>query len=199
MRQNYAEGLDGEEITRIESHISGILKAVGEDPAREGLLDTPHRVAMAYEYLTSGYRTRLDELLNDAIFSDTNNDMVIARDIEVYSICEHHMLPFYGRAHIAYIPNKKILGLSKIPRIVDMYARRLQIQERLTRQIQETLAQVLEPQGVAVVIQCRHMCMMMRGVEKQNSDVITSSMWGSFQTNAKTRNEFLSLVGMGHR
>jgi GTP cyclohydrolase I len=196
MGNNPSEELPADAIDSLTVSISNILSAIGEDPEREGLIRTPHRVAKAYEYLTSGYRMNLEEIINDAVFSDTNNGMVIARDIELYSLCEHHLLPFYGKAHIAYIPNSKIIGLSKIPRIVDMFSRRLQIQERLTSQIQETLTEVLEPQGVAVVIQSRHMCMMMRGVEKQNSEVTTSSMSGVFQTNEKTRMEFLSLIRM---
>ncbi len=194
MTENYAKKLSERNLTGLKENIHDMLVNVGEDPQREGLLRTPHRVAEAYDFLTSGYRTDLDVLLNDAIFTDRSDGMVIARDVEVYSLCEHHLLPFYGRAHIAYIPDKKIIGLSKIPRIVDMFARRLQIQERLTRQIQETLTEVLEPMGVAVVIQSRHMCMMMRGVEKQNSEVTTSSMSGVFQENHKTRNEFLNLI-----
>ena len=181
-------------IEAIEQSIRSLITEIGEDPDREGLIRTPNRVAKAYEFLTSGYRQNLDELLNDALFTEANNGMVIARDIEVYSMCEHHMLPFFGRAHIAYIPRSKVIGLSKIPRIVDMFARRLQVQERLTGQIQETLNEVLDADGVAVVLKCKHMCMMMRGVEKQNSDVVTSSVSGIFQTNEKTRMEFLSLI-----
>jgi len=181
-------------IEAIEQNIRSLITEIGEDPDREGLIRTPNRVAKAYEFLTSGYRQNLDELLNDALFTEANNGMVIARDIEVYSMCEHHMLPFFGRAHIAYIPRNKVIGLSKIPRIVDMFARRLQVQERLTGQIQETLNEVLDADGVAVVLKCKHMCMMMRGVEKQNSDVVTSSVSGIFQNNEKTRMEFLSLI-----
>jgi GTP cyclohydrolase I len=196
MESNPSKPLSSDEISRIEKSVHSILTSVGEDPDREGLVKTPTRVARAYEFLTSGYRTDLSEILNDAIFSDVNEGMIIAKDIEIYSLCEHHLLPFYGRAHIGYIPNKKIIGLSKMPRLVDMFARRLQIQERLTEQIQKSLTEILEPQGVAVVIQSRHMCMMMRGVEKQNSEVITSSMGGIFQTNEKTRIEFLDLIRM---
>lgn len=185
------------DLSRIESKIFEILEAVGEDPSREGLIKTPHRVARAYDFLTSGYRTDLETLINEAIFSDTNDGMVVSKDIELYSMCEHHMLPFFGKAHIAYIPNKKVIGLSKIPRIVDMFARRLQIQERLTTQIQETLTTILEPRGVAVVIESRHMCMMMRGVQKQNAEVTTSSMSGVFRSSEKTRMEFLNLIRRG--
>jgi GTP cyclohydrolase I len=178
----------------IEKNVEEILRAIGEDPQREGLLRTPTRVAKSYEYLTSGYRQNIDEIVNEAIFNETTNGMIIARDIEVYSLCEHHILPFYGKAHIAYIPNGKIIGLSKIPRIVDMFARRLQVQERLTVEIQRALQEVLQPAGVAVAIKCKHMCMMMRGVEKQNSEVVTSSVSGIFESNEKTRMEFLSLI-----
>ena len=183
---------------QVEQSMKSVLTAIGEDPAREGLLKTPERVARAYNFLTSGYRTKLEDIVNDAVFSDANDGMVIARDIEVYSLCEHHMLPFYGRAHIGYIPNKKIIGLSKLARIADMFARRLQVQERLTVEIGRALYEVLEPQGVGVVIKCKHMCMMMRGVEKQNSEVFTSSMLGSFRDNESTRNEFLDLIRAPH-
>jgi len=179
---------------QIAKNIHDILLNIGEDPSREGLIKTPQRVAEAYEYLTSGYRTNIHQIVNDAIFHESNEGMVIARDIEIYSLCEHHMLPFYGRAHVAYIPDKKIIGLSKIPRIVEIFARRLQVQERLTEQIQKAISEVLEPQGVAVVLKCKHMCMMMRGVEKQNSEVLTSSMSGIFLKNHPTRMEFLDLI-----
>jgi len=181
----------------IEKHFTEILKYIGEDPEREGLVETPGRAAEAWRFLTQGYTMNLEEIVNDAVFNEGNDGMIIVRDIEVYSLCEHHLLPFYGRAHIGYIANKKIIGLSKIARIVDMFARRVQIQERLTRQIQETLNQVLAPQGVGVVMKCKHMCMMMRGVEKQNSEVFTSSMSGVFQANASTRIEFLDLIRTG--
>jgi GTP cyclohydrolase I len=178
----------------LEESIKSILSLVGENPAREGLLRTPHRVAKAYEFLTSGYKQDIDTLLNGAIFTEKYDEMVIVKDIDFFSLCEHHMLPFYGKAHIAYIPNGKIVGLSKIPRIVDMFSRRLQVQERMTRQIADTLYNTLEPDGVAVVIEGKHLCMMMRGVEKQNSVATTSAMLGSFRDDERTRNEFLKLL-----
>lgn len=186
------------EQEKIQSSIQEILTAIGEDPNREGLLKTPERVAKAYKFITSGYRISLEELLNNAIFHEEIEDMVIVQDIELYSLCEHHLLPFFGKAHVAYLPNKKIIGVSKIPRIVDMYARRLQVQERLTEQVANTLQQVLEPRGVAVVIEAHHLCMMMRGVEKQNSFLTTSSMLGTFKTSQPTRMEFLSLIHKRH-
>lgn len=178
----------------LEKAIDTILRELGEDPEREGLLKTPSRVADALQYLTSGYKQDVREVLNGAVFEEKYNEMVIVRDIDVFSLCEHHMLPFYGRAHVAYIPNGKIVGLSKLPRVVDMYAKRLQVQERLTQQIAQTLYDVLQPDGVAVVIEARHMCMMMRGVEKQNSLATTSAMLGVFQQDQKTRAEFLNLI-----
>ncbi len=178
----------------VAGSVTKILGAIGEDAGREGLLDTPHRVARAYDFLTSGYRMKLEDIVNDAVFSDANDGMVIARDIEVYSMCEHHMLPFYGRAHIGYIPGEKVIGLSKMARIVDMFGRRLQVQERMTVQIAEAMQEVLQPRGVGVVVKCKHMCMMMRGVEKQNSEVFTSSMHGLFRENESTRMEFLNLI-----
>ncbi len=181
-------------LNGIESSVHSILTEIGENPEREGLLRTPHRVAKAYKFLTSGYDQDIHKLLNEAIFEETYNEMVIVRDIDVFSLCEHHLLPFYGRAHIAYIPNGKIVGLSKLPRIVDMYAKRLQVQERLTQQIAQTLFDILQPDGVAVVIEARHMCMMMRGVEKQNSLATTSAMLGIFESQQKTRAEFLNLI-----
>jgi GTP cyclohydrolase I len=178
----------------VEAEYRSILKAVGEDPTREGLLNTPQRASKAMLFLTQGYRQSLEELINGALFATTNNEMVIVKDIELYSMCEHHLLPFFGRAHIGYIPNGKVLGLSKIPRIVDMYARRLQIQEQLTKQIGDCILEVTDAKGVAVVIEARHMCAMMRGVEKQNSSMTTSMMEGRFRDDSRTRQEFLTLI-----
>jgi GTP cyclohydrolase I len=178
----------------MEEHIRAILKQIGENPQREGLRDTPKRAAKALQFLTQGYTQKLDDIVNRAIFTAENDEMVIVRDIELYSMCEHHMLPFIGRAHVAYLPNKKVLGLSKIARIVDMYARRLQIQENLTRQIADSVLKVTGAKGVGVVIEAKHLCMMMRGVEKQNSSMTTSSMLGRFRTDARTRTEFLTLI-----
>ena len=179
----------------LEGIVEKMLEAVGEDPAREGLLQTPRRVAQSLEFLTSGYRQEIQTVLNGAVFSERYSEMVIVKDIDFYSLCEHHMLPFFGRAHVAYIPNGKILGLSKIPRIVEVFSRRLQVQERLTQQIADTLYQALNPDGVGVVLEARHMCMMMRGVEKQNSAATTSAMLGVFRDEVKTRQEFLTLIG----
>jgi GTP cyclohydrolase I len=181
----------------MEEEIKNILKYVGENPEREGLVSTPKRVKKAYEFLTSGYKADINSIINNAIFEEDANEMVLVRDIEMYSLCEHHLLPFYGRAHVAYIPNKKIIGISKIPRIVDVFARRLQVQERMTEQIAHALMDVLQPQGVAVVIKARHLCMMMRGVEKQNSELFTSCMLGAFKESSVTRNEFLDLIRTG--
>ena len=170
------------------------LELIGEDPKREGLLETPHRVAKAMKFLTEGYESSAEEVVGKGIFKEEHDNMIMVRDIELYSLCEHHMLPFFGKAHVAYIPNGKIVGLSKIPRIVDVYARRLQVQERLTEQIAEGLCRVLNPSGVGVVIEAYHLCMMMRGVQKQNSKTITSALRGAFREDPKTRDEFLRLA-----
>ena len=174
--------------------IRSILLKIGEDPTRDGLVNTPRRVDQSLRFLTSGYRMNADELLNKALFDVAYDEMVIVRDIELFSLCEHHLLPFFGKCHVGYLPDGRVIGLSKIPRLVDMYARRLQVQERLTTQIAETINQKIHPRGVAVVIEAQHLCMIMRGVEKQNSVAVTSSMLGVFKENQNTRNEFLNLV-----
>jgi GTP cyclohydrolase IA len=178
----------------MQDLITRLLEAVGEDPTREGLLKTPERVARSMEYLTSGYRTDIGDVLNGALFTVDYNEMVIVRDIDFYSLCEHHMLPFFGKCHVAYIPNGKVIGLSKVPRLVDMFARRLQLQERMTNQIAETIRETIQPLGVAVVCEGTHLCMAMRGVEKQQSTTVTSAMLGAFRSDARTRGEFLQLI-----
>ena len=179
----------------LEGLVGQMLTALGEDRKREGLVRTPHRVARAFEFLTEGYRQDVAKVLNGAIFNEPYSEMVIVKEIDFFSMCEHHLLPFFGRAHVAYIPHGKIVGLSKIPRIVEVFSRRLQVQERLTQQIAQTLFEALNPEGVGVVIEARHMCMMMRGVEKQNSVATTSAMLGTFRDDVKTRSEFLNLIG----
>jgi len=178
----------------VEKLVKTLLEEIGEDPKREGLVRTPLRVAKAYETLTQGYHQEIDEVLNGAIFNEKYDEMVLVKNIDFYSMCEHHMLPFYGKVHVAYIPDGKIVGLSKIPRIVEVFSRRLQVQERMTQQISDTINKYLSPVGVAVVAEAFHMCMMMRGVEKQNSSATTSAMHGVFQEDARTRMEFLDLI-----
>ncbi len=189
--QNMNEKYDQERVAEL---VRQLLVEFGEDPNREGLLKTPERVARAFEFLTSGYRADINKTINNALFEASTNNMIICRDIEVYSLCEHHMLPFYGRCHIGYIARAKVLGLSKLARIVDFYARRLQIQERLTAQVARQVKDLTQAEGVGVVMECRHLCMMMRGVEKQNSIMTTSSVLGSFHNDAPTRTEFLNLI-----
>lgn len=178
----------------VENLIKELLLKLGEDPDREGLLKTPSRVAKSLNYLTKGYNESVEEVVNGALFNEDLDEMVIIRDIDIFSMCEHHMLPFFGKCHVAYLPNKKIIGLSKIPRIVEIFARRLQVQERLTTQIAEAINNSVNPHGVAVTIEATHLCTVMRGVEKQNSVTITSSMLGKFKTDSKSRSEFLSMI-----
>ncbi len=178
----------------MQDLIRQLLAELGEDPAREGLARTPTRVEKSLAFLTSGYRANIDEVLNDALFTVDYNEMVIVKDIDFYSLCEHHLLPFFGKCHVAYIPNSRVIGLSKIPRLVDVFARRLQIQERMTNQIAQTIREKIDPLGVAVVCEGTHLCMSMRGVEKQNSFAVTSAMLGAFHDNARTRMEFLELI-----
>lgn len=182
------------DYSKLEESVKTILLEVGEDTNREGLLKTPSRVAKSFEFLTDGYRKNIDDILNGAIFKEKYDEMVIVKDVDFYSMCEHHLLPFYGKIHIAYIPKGKIVGLSKIPRIVDVFAKRLQVQERMTQEIADTLEKYLQPRGVAVVAEGYHMCMMMRGVEKQNSITTTSAMHGIFKEDVRTRTEFLALI-----
>jgi len=183
------------QFDQLEKITRNLIETIGEDPSREGLLKTPKRVAKSWEYFSEGYRTDLDNIINEAIFHEDCSEMVVVRDIEFFSMCEHHLIPFFGRAHVGYLPNGKLIGLSKIPRIVDMFSRRLQLQERLTSQVANTLEEVLKPIGVAVVMEGRHLCMQMRGVEKQNSYASTSAMLGQFRKSAETRAEFLSIIG----
>ena len=178
----------------LEEITKSLLESIGEDPNREGLLKTPQRVAKSWEFLSKGYDEDLDTLINNAIFEESAKDMVIVKNIEFYSLCEHHLIPFHGKAHVAYIPDGKIIGLSKIPRIIDHYSKRLQVQERLTNQIANTLQDILKPKGVAVVMEGKHFCMLMRGVQKQNSIATTSAMLGLFRKKDTTRNEFLNLI-----
>lgn len=180
--------------TRMRDAVQAVLEEVGEDPTREGLARTPERVAKAMAFLTSGYETDLATVINDALFTVDYNEMVIVKDIDFYSLCEHHLLPFFGKCHVAYLPQGRVIGLSKIPRLVEMFSRRLQVQERLTSQIAETLQDELNPRGVGVVIEASHLCMLMRGVQKQNCFAVTSSMHGGFRTDARTRMEFLELL-----
>lgn len=186
---------EDETLSALEANAQEMLKLVGENPSREGLVRTPHRHARALRFLTSGYQADFKKLVGGALFESESSELVLVRDIELYSLCEHHLLPFFGKAHVAYIPNRKIIGLSKIPRIVDAYARRLQVQERLTSQIADHLLEILDPLGVAVILESVHLCMMMRGVEKQNSTTLTSAMRGVFRDDARSRHELLTLIG----
>ena len=188
--------MDNENIKNIEKLIKKLLQEIGEDPEREGVVRTPNRVAKAWKFLSAGYSQDLDEIINNAVFTEDYDEMVTIKDIDFFSLCEHHLLPFFGKAHVAYIPDGKIIGLSKVPRIVEMFSRRLQVQERMTHQIAESLNNVLSPKGVAVVLEGEHMCMQMRGVEKQNSYATTSSMMGLFRQDPRTRDEFLNIISM---
>jgi len=183
-------------ISKIEELIKELLIQIGEDPDREGILRTPKRVAKAWEFLAKGYNQNLDNIINNAVFTEDYDEMVTIKDIDFFSLCEHHLLPFFGKAHVAYIPDGRIIGLSKVPRIVEMFSRRLQVQERMTHQIADTINNVLSPKGVAVVLEGEHMCMQMRGVEKQNSYATTSSMTGLFRKDSRTREEFLNIISM---
>ncbi len=194
---NVKKDLVGTETDEIQALVEQLLGLLGEDPTREGLVKTPERVAKAFRFLTQGYQQDVDEVLNGALYSVKYDEMVLVRDIDFFSLCEHHLLPFYGKCHVAYIPNERIVGLSKIPRLVEIFSRRLQVQERLTVQIAEALQQKLNPQGVAVVIEARHLCMMMRGVETPNAVAVTSSMHGVFLSQQKTREELLELLRRG--
>jgi GTP cyclohydrolase I len=189
------ESKEGAKVENVASLVRKMIALIGEDPEREGLKKTPERYEKALKFLTSGYHQSLDHLLNGATFSVCYDEMVVVKDIEFFSLCEHHILPFFGKAHVAYLPNKKVIGLSKVARLVNMYARRLQIQERLTNQIARALEDKIAPQGVGVIIEARHLCMQMRGVEKQHGRAVTSAMLGAFRDNKQTRDEFLALVG----
>ena len=184
------------DLEKLKELTKALLIEIGEDPSREGLLKTPDRVAKSWKYFSKGYNANIDDIINDAIFDEDCSEMVVVRDIEFFSICEHHLIPFFGRCHVGYLPNKKIIGLSKIPRLVDVFSQRLQVQERLTSQIAKTIEKILAPIGVGVVMEGRHLCMQMRGVEKQNSFASTSAMLGQFRKSAETRSEFLSIIGM---
>ena len=193
------EGAEEADETEFQGLVRRMLAGMGEDPSRQGLRKTPERVEKSLKWLTRGYGMSVWDAVGDAVFDEDHHNMVIVRDIEMYSLCEHHLLPFYGRVHVAYIPNGRIVGLSKLPRVVEVFARRLQVQERLTEQVARALMEVLEPQGVGVIIEASHLCMMMRGVEKQNSATVTSAMKGVFLDDLRTREEFLRLVGHGVR
>ena len=192
--EHLEEGVASSVADPMEAAVRKLIAEIGEDPDREGILKTPARVAKSLRFLTSGYRKDLDKVLNGALYSVQYDEMVIVKDIEIFSMCEHHLLPFFGRCHVAYVPNGKVIGLSKIPRIVDVFARRLQVQERLTVEIAQTLMEKIKPQGVGVIVEARHLCMIMRGVEKQNSTAVTSHMLGVFRDNEGTRSEFLRLL-----
>jgi GTP cyclohydrolase IA len=199
MKQKAAVTVFPGESGKIASHMQEILGLLGEDPSREGLVRTPERYEKAMRYLLSGYHTDAPSIINGALFTQKCDEMVVVKDIEFFSMCEHHLLPFFGKVHIAYLPKDKVVGLSKLPRIVDMYARRLQLQERLTQQIAEAITDAVAPRGVGVLCEAQHFCMMMRGVEKQHSGTVTSTMLGSFRKNKATRDEFLALAGCGRR
>lgn len=186
-------------VDSLAAHVRAILLTLGEDPDREGLQKTPARVAAAWEFLTSGYREDPDDIINGALFAEDYQEMIVEKDIDFYSLCEHHMLPFHGKAHVAYIPRHKIVGVSKLARLVDAYAHRLQVQERLTNQVAQTIMERIDPLGAGVVMEAEHMCMRMRGVQKQNSTIITSALLGAFQTQEKTRSEFMNLIRTPHR
>ena len=193
------EPIQNDRMTEMEQLVRRELELIGEDPSREGLLSTPSRVAKAMDFLTQGYNSSAEEVVGEGIFAEEHDNMIMVRDIELYSLCEHHMMPFFGKAHVAYIPDGRIVGLSKIPRLVDLHARRLQVQERMTKDIAETMMEKLTPRGVAVVVEARHLCMVMRGVEKQHSHMTTSHMLGSFRDEQSTRMEFMNLIAPSSR